>query len=567
MGKLKVHELAKELGLESKQLIAKAKEVGIEVTSHLSSLEEEQVNKIKEIFDKKDDKGVKAQKNMEQEKNKEKKEKTTKKDATPVIIRREVILADEEKQEKKQEKTERKDVGFVERKNNKDFNIVYRKQQVKPMTVSELFGLKPNKKEEKAPGSVAKQPEEPQVEKNKEEDKSEFKPEIKQETKPVENKPTVTSSTENKPNYPNRERNNIQYQNNRFDNRNNTSEGYQNRYDNRQNRFGNRQNNGNYDNKQRDNRFENHQGDNRFNNNRQNGDNRFNNRNGQRPFNRNNNGKPLDNYGIDKNIKDIMATEIVEKEDKRDISTRAIDKEKANRYEDNKAKKGTKAKKNDRFSEEFNEGKLKDLKQVDKLSHMFNEQDGGMLDYYDLTTARGKKNKRKSQKNEERTKQKIFELTEITIPEMITVKDLAAEMKKTSGEVITKLFNLGIMATINNTVDFDTAFLVAQEFGITANKKEEVKEEDILFDDTEDSADELEPRPPVVVVMGHVDHGKTSLLDAIRSTNVIEGEAGGITQHIGAYKVNINNREITFLSLKGILYKLNLDKSFIIFKA
>ena len=539
MGKLKVHELAKELGLESKQLIAKAKEVGIEVTSHLSSLEEEQVSKIREIFGKKENKGVKTQKNMEQEKNKEKKEKTTKKDATPVIIRREVILADEDKQEKKQEKTERKDVGFVERKNNKDFNIVYRKQQVKPRTVSELFGLKPNKKEEKVPEVVEKQPEEPKVEEKKEEVKPKVKPEIKQEPKPVENKPTVTSSTENKPNYPNRERNN-QYQNNRYDNRNNNSEGYQNRYDNRQNRFGNRQNNGNYDNRPRDNRFENRQGDNRFNN-----------RNGQRPFNRNNNGRPLDNYGIDKNIKDIMSTEIIEKEDKRDISTRAIDKEKANRYEDNKAKKGTKAKKNDRFSEEFNEGKLKDLKQVDKLSHMFNEQDGEMLDYYDLTTARGKKNKRKPQRDEERTKQKIFELTEITIPEMITVKDLAAEMKKTSGEVIKKLFNLGIMATINNTVDFDTAFLVAQEFGITANKKEEVKEEDILFDDTEDSADELEPRPPVVVVMGHVDHGKTSLLDAIRSTNVIEGEAGGITQHIGAYKVNINGREITFLDTPG----------------
>lgn len=203
-----------------------------------------------------------------------------------------------------------------------------------------------------------------------------------------------------------------------------------------------------------------------------------------------------------------MATEIVEKEDKRDISTRAIDKEKANRYEDNKAKKGTKVKKSDRFHEEFNEGKLKDLKQVDKLSHMFNEQDGEILDYYDLTTARGKKNKRKPQKEEERNKQKIFELKEITIPSTITVKDLAAEMKKTSGEVIKKLFNLGVMATINNTVDFDTAFLVAQEFGITANKKEEVKEEDILFDETEDTADELEPRPPVVVVMGHVDHEK-----------------------------------------------------------
>ena len=553
MGKLKVHELAKELGLESKELIKKAKEVGIEVTSHLSSLEEEQIQKIKNIFE---NKGVKSQKSMEQEKNKEKKEKNTKKEATPVIIRREVILADEEKQEKKQEKTERKDVGFVERKNNKDFNIVYRKQPVKPMTVSELFGLKTNKKEEKAPEPIKEEKkEEPKVEEKKAEEKKE---EIKQETKPVEVKPTVTSNAENKNNYPNREKTNNQYQGNRYENRQNNNSGsnnYQNRYDNnRPNRFGNNQNNGNYENRQRDNRFDNRQGNNnRFNNNRQNGDNKFNNqnRNGQRPFNRNNNGRPLDNYGIDKNIKDIMATEIVEKEDKRDISTRAIDKEKANRYEDNKAKKGAKVKKGDRFSEEFNEGKLKDLKQVDKLSRMFNEQDGGMLDYYDLTTARGKKNKRKPQKDEERTKQKIFELTEITIPEMITVKDLAAEMKKTSGEVIKKLFNYGIMATINNTVDFDTAFLVAQEFGITANKKEEVKEEDILFDDTEDTAEELEPRPPVVVVMGHVDHGKTSLLDAIRSTNVIEGEAGGITQHIGAYKVNISGREITFLDTPG----------------
>lgn len=553
MGKLKVHELAKELGLESKELIKKAKEVGIEVTSHLSSLEEEQIQKIKNIFE---NKGVKSQKSMEQEKNKEKKEKNTKKEATPVIIRREVILADEEKQEKKQEKTERKDVGFVERKNNKDFNIVYRKQPVKPMTVSELFGLKTNKKEEKAPEPIKQEKkEEPKVEEKKVEEKKE---EIKQETKPVEVKPTVTSNAENKNNYPNREKTNNQYQGNRYENRQNNNSGsnnYQNRYDNnRPNRFGNNQNNGNYENRQRDNRFDNRQGNNnRFNNNRQNGDNKFNNqnRNGQRPFNRNNNGRPLDNYGIDKNIKDIMATEIVEKEDKRDISTRAIDKEKANRYEDNKAKKGAKVKKGDRFSEEFNEGKLKDLKQVDKLSRMFNEQDGGMLDYYDLTTARGKKNKRKPQKDEERTKQKIFELTEITIPEMITVKDLAAEMKKTSGEVIKKLFNYGIMATINNTVDFDTAFLVAQEFGITANKKEEVKEEDILFDDTEDTAEELEPRPPVVVVMGHVDHGKTSLLDAIRSTNVIEGEAGGITQHIGAYKVNISGREITFLDTPG----------------
>ena len=539
MSKMRVHELAKELDIKSSDIIETLEKKGVEVKAQ-SSIDEENIKYIKDKFGGK----------------KENAEEKTEEKAKPrvFITSKGIVKTGERKHGDGERRRRRHSSESGERKHRsrhgKDENSVVKEevneQEAKTVETVAAETKEPVKEvtkevEKETVKEVIKEPvnqskTEEKVEKEvKEEAKEEVKETVApaQENKPQENKEnTVSAKSDNKNDNRGDNRNNDRNNGNRNDNRDNRNGG--NRNDNRDNRNGGNRNNGNR-NDNRDNRNGGNRNDNR-------NDNRNNNRRDNRNFNKDRNGNGRDNRGDNR--------------DNRNNGNRNN-----NFRNNNNNGRGDNRNNNDRRDfrrNDRNEAPAEPIQDKNRKSRenkiRQDRQERNKKNYED---GRRNKNGKKGDfskptfEKPKKKEEKKEEIKIIQVPDFITIGELAERMKMTASTLIKKLFLEGKMVTVNTEIDFDSAEEIAMGYDIMCEKEEKVDMiEELLKEDEEDES-LMVKRPPVVCVMGHVDHGKTSLLDAIRETNVISGEAGGITQHIGASVVKINDQTITFLDTPG----------------